>query len=104
MVSVYKQKVALSCLSLRMVLSGLAQEVELLQGRSPECLSGLCPRAIPGPLGNSLRIRRSGSSAETFYNTVQSVDLGEEKPVFLHRMTQPSEHHATEVGMASPTL
>lgn len=65
----------------------LAQEVRLLQGKSPECLS--CPLskdqgATPGPPGNSLRFQSSGSSAERFCNRGQGVDLGSRR-LFYYR-------------------
>lgn len=85
MATVYKQKGAPSCPSLRMVLSGLAQEVELLQAGSPGCL--FWPPSKGKGKGNpwatreqpTLRIQRPSSSAERFCNTGRNVDLGEQK-------------------------
>lgn len=106
MVTIYKQKVAPSCPLLRMVLSGLAQEVKLLQAGSPERLFWLPSKGNPSATREQPRLetQRSNSSAERFCNTGQHVDLGEQKPMFLHRVSQPKAHQATEAGTASPAL
>lgn len=69
----------------------LAQEVGLLQGKSPECLS--CPPskdqgATPGPPGNSPRCQSSGSSAERFCNRGQVLTLGADA-CFITEDAQP---------------